>query len=170
MTKDGVHHKVEALTKPECIYTITNQLLGAVPTYLNFTKWFCYPVQHPEVSAMTAVREHILELVPLQNYVDRQLFTNRVDIALEVLLHCRFLFAPTTSLTRPAFRCFCRIFYRNIKHDLLTDGSSFDFILFKCNFNVIFIMKSEELTYYFNYCDIYKFQMLCRIKIFQRNL
>jgi hypothetical protein len=83
VTKDGVHHKVEALTKPECIYTITNQLLGAVPTYLNFTKWFCYPVQHSEVSAMTDVREHILELVPLQNYVDRQLFTNRVDIALE---------------------------------------------------------------------------------------
>jgi len=83
VTKDGVQHKVEAYTKPECIYNITCKLLGYVPTYLNFTKWYCYHVNHPEVLAMTAVREHILELMSLQYYVDRQLFTNRVEIVLE---------------------------------------------------------------------------------------
>ena len=33
---------------------------------------------------MTCNLEHILELLPLQNYLDRQLFTNRVEITLEV--------------------------------------------------------------------------------------
>jgi len=83
VSRDGVHTKVEAVTKPECIYTITCQLLSVTPTYNNFTKWYCYPVQHSQVATMTAVREHIIELLPLQFYVDRQLFTKHVEIALE---------------------------------------------------------------------------------------
>ena len=34
---------------------------------------------------MTASLEHILELLPLQNHIERQLFTNRVQVVLEVL-------------------------------------------------------------------------------------
>ena len=92
VSRNGVHTKVEAVTKPECIYTITQHLHNLTPTYNNFTKWYCYPVQHSQVATMTSVREHILELLPLQFYVDRHLFTKRVEIALEVLLICRFSF------------------------------------------------------------------------------
>ena len=101
------HRKVEAYTKPECIYNITQELLGGggggsgsavVPTYMNFIKWYCFPVNHQEVAAMTAVHEHCLELLPLQNYLDRQLFSNRVDIALEVFFSVDILLFTTTSL------------------------------------------------------------------------
>ena len=76
--------KVEAETKPECIYNVCSGLVGAPPSYTNFTKWFSYPVNHAEVAAMTANLEHILELLPLQNHLDRQMYTNRVEVALEV--------------------------------------------------------------------------------------
>jgi hypothetical protein len=47
-------------------------------------KWYSYPVSHGETSRMASSLEHILELLPLQNHVDRQLFTNRVPVVLEV--------------------------------------------------------------------------------------
>ena len=78
--------KLDAVTKPECVYKICEGLLGSPPSFLNFIKWFCYPVHHPEISRMTANLEHILELLPLQNFIDRQLFTNRVQVTLEVHL------------------------------------------------------------------------------------
>ena len=144
VTKDGVQHKVEAYTKPECIYNITCKLLGSVPTYLNFTKWYCYHVNHPEVLAMTAVREHILELMSLQYYVDRQLFTNRVEIVLEVLLTCRI------NLSAFLYRFIIHILDPSSKTYFVTDVSSFDFndflflvfslLLYKCQ------LKLKELT------------------------
>ena len=79
--------KIEAITKPECVYKICVGLAGGVqPSYNNFTKWFCYPSNHPEISNMTVGLEHTLELLPLQNFIDRQLFTNRVELKLEVQL------------------------------------------------------------------------------------
>jgi hypothetical protein len=77
--------RIEAETKPECIYNICESLLGAPPSFNNFIRWFTYPVFHSETSRMTASLEHILELLPLQNHIDRQLFTNRVQVVLEVL-------------------------------------------------------------------------------------
>ena len=84
ITNSAVGTKIEALTKPECIYNICEGLLGSPPSYSSFTKWFSYPVNHPEISTMTANLEHTLELLPLQNHLDRQLFTNRVEVMLEV--------------------------------------------------------------------------------------
>ena len=77
--------RIEAETKPECIYNICESLLGAPPGFNNFVKWYTYPVFHSETSRMTASLEHILELLPLQNHIERQLFTNRVQVVLEVL-------------------------------------------------------------------------------------
>ena len=59
--------------------------MGAPPGFNNFVKWYTYPVFHSETSRMTASLEHILELLPLQNHIERQLFTNRVQVVLEVL-------------------------------------------------------------------------------------
>lgn len=75
--------RIEAETKPECIYNICESLLGAPPGFNNFVKWYTFPLQHTETSRMTASLEHILELLPLQNHIDRQLFTNRVQVVLE---------------------------------------------------------------------------------------
>ena len=76
--------RIEAETKPECIYNICENLLGTPPSFNNFIKWYSYPLNHTETSRMTSSLEHILELLPLQNHIDRQLFTNRVPIVLEV--------------------------------------------------------------------------------------
>jgi len=82
--------KIEAITKPECVYKICVGLAGGVqPSYNNFTKWFCYPSNHPEISNMTVGLEHTLELLPLQNFIDRQLFTNRVELKLEGVFAAR---------------------------------------------------------------------------------
>jgi len=94
-------NKIEAITKPECIYNICEGLVGSPPSYLNFTKWFSYPVLHPEISSMTSTLEHILELLPLQNFIDRQLFTNRVEITLEGIFSAR----SEVEATRPHNAC-----------------------------------------------------------------
>jgi len=93
--------KIEAVTKPECVYNICQGLVGAPPSFNNFVKWFCYPVIHPEISNMTCNLEHILELLPLQNYLDRQLFTNRVEITLEGVFSAR----SEVEATRPHNAC-----------------------------------------------------------------
>jgi hypothetical protein len=83
-TAGSAPRRIEAETKPECIYNICESLLGTPPGFNNFIKWYSYPVGHSETSRMTSTLEHVLELLPLQNHIDRQLFTNRVPIVLEV--------------------------------------------------------------------------------------
>jgi len=101
ITNSAVGTKIEALTKPECIYNICEGLLGSPPSYSSFTKWFSYPVNHPEISTMTANLEHTLELLPLQNHLDRQLFTNRVEVMLEGVFSAR----SEVEATRPYNAC-----------------------------------------------------------------
>lgn len=77
---------------------------------------------------MTASLEHTLELLPLQNFIDRQLFTNRVQVTLEVHLsiyNARFLFINRTIFVTDVmnlcygvfdimFYYFIKTFFRNI--------------------------------------------------------
>lgn len=77
---------------------------------------------------MTASLEHTLELLPLQNFIDRQLFTNRVQVTLEVHLsiyYARFLFINRTIFVTDVmnlcygvldiiFYYFIQTFFRNI--------------------------------------------------------
>jgi hypothetical protein len=75
--------KVEAETKPECIYKICESLLGTSPDFNNFMKWYSYPVNHTETHRMVSVLEPILELLPLQIHIEQQLFKNKVQVVLE---------------------------------------------------------------------------------------
>jgi hypothetical protein len=75
--------RIEAETKPECIYSICESLLGAPPGFDNFMKWYSYPVNHSEIHHMSSSLDQILDLLPLQKYVEQQLFTERVPVVLE---------------------------------------------------------------------------------------
>lgn len=128
ITNSGNVSRPDAVTKPECIYKICEGILGSPPSFINFIKWFCYPILHPEISRMTASLEHTLELLPLQNFIDRQLFTNRVQVTLEVHLsiyNARFLFINRTIFVTDVmnlwygvfdimFYYFIQTFFRNI--------------------------------------------------------
>jgi hypothetical protein len=81
--------RIEAETKPECIYSICESLLGAPPGFNNFMKWYSYPVNHSETSRMSSSLDQILELLPLQNHVERQLFAKRVPVVLEGIYAAR---------------------------------------------------------------------------------
>jgi|688.fasta_scaffold21824_5 hypothetical protein len=74
--------QIEAETKPECIYSICESLLGKPLSYHNFIKWYSYPVNHSEIRCMSARLKHILELLPLQNHIDKQLVMNNVPVVL----------------------------------------------------------------------------------------
>ena len=116
---------------------------------------------------MTAVREHILELMSLQYYVDRQLFTNRVEIVLEVLLTCRI------NLSAFLYRFIIHILDPSSKTYFVTDVSSLDFndFLFFSLFFIVIQMSIEVKRAHVNLekCDHYKFLMLCKIKFFREN-
>jgi predicted subunit of tRNA(5-methylaminomethyl-2-thiouridylate) methyltransferase len=81
--------RIEAETKPECIYRICESLLGSPPEFDNFMKWYSYPVDHSETSRMSSCLDKILELLPLQNYIERQLYTKRVPVVLEGIYAAR---------------------------------------------------------------------------------
>jgi predicted subunit of tRNA(5-methylaminomethyl-2-thiouridylate) methyltransferase len=81
--------RIEAETKPECIYRICESLLGSPPEFDNFMKWYSYPVDHSETSRMSSCLDKILELLPLQNHIERQLYTKRVPVVLEGIYAAR---------------------------------------------------------------------------------
>ena len=89
LSEGRVARRVEAETKPECIYNICKNLLGAPPSFHNFIKWYSYPVNHSETRRMSSSLDHFLKLLPLQNHIDRQLFTNRVPVVLEGIYAAR---------------------------------------------------------------------------------
>ena len=81
--------RIKAETKPECIYNICENLLGAPPDFNNFIKWYSYPVNHSEIILMSSSLERIYELLPLQDHIFQKLFTNRVPIVLEGIYAAR---------------------------------------------------------------------------------
>jgi hypothetical protein len=52
-------------------------------------KWYSYPVDHSETSRMSSCLDKILELLPLQNHIERQLYTKRVPVVLEGIYAAR---------------------------------------------------------------------------------
>lgn len=85
----SANQRIEAKTKPESIYNICKSLLSASPNYYNFIKWYSYPINHSEINRMVSTLQAILELLPLQNYIDWQLFTNGIPIVLEGMYAAR---------------------------------------------------------------------------------
>ena len=76
---------IEAKSKPECLFYIFQNILGAPLTYNNFIKWYSYDFYHSIVTRMMATLHHIDELLPLQDYIDRKLCFNKIPIVLEGL-------------------------------------------------------------------------------------
>lgn len=64
---------LRAETKPECIYLICQNLLGASPDFNNFIRWYSYPLNHSQTSRLLSTLEHIHELLPLQHYIEQHL-------------------------------------------------------------------------------------------------
>ena len=77
---------VEAETGAECLYKVVEGLLGGeTPDYDNFIRWWCHPSFSSQVNTMSGAHmEHILEMLPLQNHLQRSLRTQRVNLNLEV--------------------------------------------------------------------------------------
>lgn len=77
---------VEGESGAECLYKVVQALLGgARPEYNNFIRWRCYPSFSAEVNTMAGARlEHIMEMLPLQNHLQRSLKQNRVPLNMEV--------------------------------------------------------------------------------------
>lgn len=82
VTIASITKQIRAETKPECIYKIYEKLLEASSGFLNI-KCFTYPIFHSETIRMKESLKHILELLPLQNYIEWQLFSNKVRVILD---------------------------------------------------------------------------------------
>jgi hypothetical protein len=91
--------RIEAETKPECIYNICETLLSKPPDFNNFIKWYSYPVNHSETCHMLSSLDHILELLPLQNHIEQQL--NQTPVVLEGIYAAR----NEVEATRPTYAC-----------------------------------------------------------------
>ena len=81
--------RIEAETKPECVYNICKSLLGTPPGFDNFIKWYSYPVNHSEINRMSSSLEYILELLPLQKNIAQQLHMSQISVVLEGLYEPR---------------------------------------------------------------------------------
>jgi hypothetical protein len=81
--------RIEAETKPECIYNICQTVLNTPPVLNQFMMWDIYLVNHNEINNMVSTLQYILELLPLQNHIDHQLFMNRIPIVLEGIYSAR---------------------------------------------------------------------------------
>jgi hypothetical protein len=76
---------VEAESCAEALYKVVQALLGKeTPDYNNFIKWWCYPSFSSEVNTIAgATLEHILEMLPLQNHIQRMLRQRRIQLNME---------------------------------------------------------------------------------------
>jgi hypothetical protein len=110
-------HRIEAESKPECIYNICESLLGIPPSYHNFIKWYSYPVNHSETRRMSARLEHILELLPLQNHIDQQLLMNNVPVVLKGIYASR----SEVEAARPHSACARQTIRRLVSFGLTLD-------------------------------------------------
>jgi hypothetical protein len=88
-TPDSAMLRIEAETKPECIYNICKTVLKTPPVFNEFMMWYSYLVNHNEINSMVSTLQYILELLPLQNHIDQQLFTNRIPVVLEGIYSAR---------------------------------------------------------------------------------
>lgn len=79
--------QINAISKPEIIYKICKDRLGATPDFDNFFKNYCYPVNHIKINEMLSTSTHILELLPLYDYVAQHLFEKKQQLALQGIFY-----------------------------------------------------------------------------------
>lgn len=112
--------KIHAKSKPECLFFIFQAVLGAKITYNQFIKWYSYPVNHPIKTRMLETLDHIIELLPLQHYIDQQLFVKKVPVVLKGIYEaCNEVEAlyPYNACARQTIR---RLVILNYTLDVLT--------------------------------------------------
>jgi len=112
--------RLEATSKPECLFYIFQIILGTPLAYNNFIKWYSYHSYHSEVARMMSTLNYIDELIPLQNYIDQQLFYKKIPIALEGLYAAHNEVEATLPYNACARQTIRRLLALNYTLDVLT--------------------------------------------------